>query len=97
MISVLSFYKGGREIKLKIDMQRYLEEYNVKMEEATGRDTWHSHKAKEVRDHQKLKEARSDYPFRVCGGKPCQHCDLGRWLLKIWESQLLFFKPLNLW
>ena len=39
MISVLSSYKGGREIKLKIEMQRYIEEYNVKMEEATGRDT----------------------------------------------------------
>ena len=39
MISVLSSYKGGREIKLKIGMQQYIEEYNVKMEEATGRDT----------------------------------------------------------
>ena len=39
MISVLSSYKGGREIKLKIGMQQYIEEYNVKMEEATRSDT----------------------------------------------------------
>ena len=39
MISVLSSYKGGREIKLKIETQQHIEEYHVKMEEATGRDT----------------------------------------------------------
>ena len=39
MISVLSSYKGGREIKLKIETQWHIEEYHVKMEEATGSDT----------------------------------------------------------
>ena len=39
MISVLSSYKVGREIKLKIETQQHIEEYHVKMEEATGSDT----------------------------------------------------------
>ena len=69
---------GEGEIKLKIEMQWHIEEYHVKMEGATGSDTWRSHEAKEVRDHRKLKEVRSDYPFRVCGGKPCQQV--------IWDS-----------
>ena len=36
MIIVLSSYKVGRAIKLKIETQRHIEEYHVKMEEATG-------------------------------------------------------------
>ena len=36
MISVLCSHKGGRAIKLKIETQRHIEEYHVKMEEATG-------------------------------------------------------------
>ena len=39
MISVLCSHKGGRAIKLKIETQWHIEEYHVKMEEATRSDT----------------------------------------------------------
>ena len=69
-----SSYKGGREIKLKIETQWHR---RTPREDGGSNQEWHSHEAKQVRDNQKLKEARSYYPFGVCRGKPYQHCDLG--------------------
>ena len=55
----------------------------ISREDVGGNREGHSHEAKEVKGPPKAERSRSDYPFRACGGKPCQRCDLGHWLLKM--------------